>query len=319
MEEWLIDIERYKSNTADEQDSELIKYIEQYNKLIESDPDFRRVNDLALFATRLLLWTQMEALTIDGVDYQLTRLMHHNIQARAVELFEFYEEWRHFDEELRPWLAETARRQREEVKERVKRLKLFHEALKRSDIELPFHSVRSQFKTGKFEYGDILVLVGEAEIVSKVARYLSLCYQRTGGRSFLFCATDESVPTTVAQTIARLSKLAGRYFDVPGILKQHFMPIVKSPGLVVVEDLAKLVGPDVSPEDGNINPLLLFYQMQLNYKFGLICGIPEDANKFNMSEIRGMSIVVDVSRKDDIVVIGNDTMSYKDLLMEINL
>jgi len=208
-------------------------------KLVETK-EVQRIGWAVQFGYRLIQWAQMEAASIPNMD-ELTLLMLMQAQEQAVQTgFDFEKVVADFKKNQLPWIAERMREAKVVRNRRERRIKALSGKLRRKDIPLPVHSLRTLFDEKGFTHEDSLMLLGPGVAVSSVARLIAVEYQKAGG-TVLFLSEHREPET---KRVAKLSvpplgwlNCCRIFTDVVETLDTFVKKPKGLPGLLVVEHL----------------------------------------------------------------------------------
>jgi hypothetical protein len=300
--------------------------------------EVQRIGYAIQFAHRLLQWAQQKAAQIKGID-PLALIMFVEAQVEHLQQpADFDAIMRDFERNQLPWLKEQLLESAAQDRVRKKRIRKIKEQLQRKDIPLPVHSLDALFDEQGFDYNQSLALIGDAEAVSLVLRWIAMGYQQAGGLALLLANRNEPEPEHIAKISLRVGEWCGKG-TIFATLAEQLDPLLKHhpqnmPGLLVVDNLDLMV--DTRELSEMPRPVLLqqafstLKTYQLERGMALLVGIhtnddPDGIDPlqiyppliFQYPFVQVKMVQSQLTGGDRNVIIGNDLITLQELTSKL--
>ncbi len=304
----------------------------QLQAKMAEDLDLRRLADTLLFSYRLSYWLISEICAHEGMTNTMAQWLIQAQDMAAKESFNFLKLMADMQKERLPWLESRRRETLARKKTLERRLKAMSTALRRKDIQLPFHSMTTLFGEDGFRHGDILLVFGPRAALEPVLRYCSKEYQRAGGRG-VFLSDQRKEPFADPADAVISSLVCYGAADIMASFNELMEPLVrkalpKPVGLVVVESLDRLLPEKVAPIK-RLNRLhqafMTLRQYQAEHKHALIVGVATDDDgdasieSVYSAALKGVPYVKVLHQEsaitggDPSIVVGNDVVRLPEI------
>lgn len=307
-----------------------IEAAQQLQEKLASDPDLHRLGNTLLLSYRLAYWLISEICSFEGMTNEMAQWLIQAQDMKAKNSFNFLELMKDIKKTM-SWLESRERELLARNKTLKKRAKAMVAALRRKDIQLPFHSMTKQFDDDGFQHGDDLVVLGPRAALADVLRYCSHEYKRAGGRAVFLSTSKSKEPETFADTVISADGWWGAG-DIVANVNALLEPIIrrslpKPVGLIVVEDLERLVPEAKVPMSKLVRmrqAIMTLLQHQVDNGYAMIVGVPtdDDADDFDANypaELLTRPRVLASLQESTIiggepsVVVGNDVVRVSDI------